>query len=77
VNNQTKYELKKALRKKQIQERKEYEKDMRRRQIQAAAEKLFLTKTYSQVTMEDIAGKVKLSPTTIYFYFENKADLFG
>lgn len=70
-------DIKKKERRKRILERKEMEKERRRKEIQVAANALFLSKPYSQVTMEDIAAEVNLSPTTIYFYFKNKADLFG
>lgn len=60
-----------------IQERKVREREMRRNQIRNAAKEIFLLKGYISTTMEDIANKVELSPTTIYLYFKNKEDLFA
>lgn len=37
-----------------------------------AAEKLFFSKGYDDVSLGDIAQEVELNKATIYFYFENK-----
>lgn len=60
-----------------IPERKEREKEARRRQIQQAANELFLHKGFNSTTMEDIANKAELSPGTIYQYFKNKEELYA
>jgi len=43
--------------------------------IFAAAEELFLAEGYRSVSMRKIANKIGYSATTIYNYFEDKADL--
>ncbi|NIR14250.1 MAG: helix-turn-helix transcriptional regulator [Desulfobacterales bacterium] len=55
-----------------IEERKEREKQMRRRQIIDAAEKVFAEKGFSGATIENIAEQAELSPATLYLYFKNK-----
>jgi AcrR family transcriptional regulator len=55
---------------------REREKEMRRNDIIEAAEKLFFSKGYDNVSMKDIAGEVELSKATLYLYFENKEELF-
>ncbi|WP_245809340.1 TetR/AcrR family transcriptional regulator [Desulfamplus magnetovallimortis] len=58
-----------------IQERKQREKEMRRKQIMEAAKKVFSAKGFSRATMEEIAGEAELSPGTLYLYFKNKEEL--
>ena len=60
-----------------IRERKAREKEMRQRQIQDAAKKLFILKGFSSTTVEEIAEKAELSPATIYLYFKNKEELYA
>lgn len=59
-----------------IAARKELEKEKRRNDILNAAEKLFFSEGYEEVTLKDIAKKVKLGRSTLYLYFENKEELF-
>jgi AcrR family transcriptional regulator len=59
-----------------VVERREREKDIRRKQILAAAEKVFVAKGFSGATMEDIAQEAELSPATLYLYFKNKEELY-
>lgn len=56
--------------------RSELEKEKRRNDILNAAEKLFFSKGYENVSMKDISKEVKFSRSTIYLYFENKEELF-
>ena len=58
-----------------IQERKADEKQQLRRKIINAARDLCLNEGYDQVSMRKIARKIDYSPTTIYLYFKNKAEL--
>ncbi|MBP1670041.1 MAG: TetR family transcriptional regulator [Bacteroidetes bacterium] len=58
-----------------ITERKEREKQKRRKEILAAAEKIFFAKNGDTGTMDDVAEKVELSKGTLYLYFRNKTDL--
>jgi AcrR family transcriptional regulator len=60
-----------------IEERKEREKKMRRRQIMDAAKKVFASKGFGGATMESIAEEAEFSPATIYLYFKSKDDLFA
>ncbi len=59
-----------------IQDRREREKEQRRNDIINAAEKLFFSKGYDDVSMNDIANAVELSKATLYLYFDNKEELF-
>ena len=58
-----------------IQERKERERGRRRQQIMIAAKRVFYTKGFAKVTMEDIAREAELSPGTLYLYFKSKDEL--
>jgi len=60
-----------------IEERKEREKKMRRRQIMDAAKMVFASKGFGGATMENIAEKAEFSPATLYLYFKNKDELFA
>jgi AcrR family transcriptional regulator len=59
-----------------IKDRREREKEQRRNDILIAAEKLFLSRGYDDVSMNDIAKEVELSKATLYLYFDNKEELF-
>jgi AcrR family transcriptional regulator len=59
-----------------IAERKEREKEQRRSDILEAAEKLFFSRGYDNVSMDDIAKEVELNKATLYLYFKNKEALF-
>ena len=56
-------------------ERRAREKEQLRRQIISAARELFVNEGYENVSMRKIANKIEYSPTTIYLYFRDKADL--
>ena len=55
---------------------KEQEKEQRRNYITDAAEKLFFSRGYDNVTMDDIAKEVGLTKKSIYLYFKNKESLY-
>lgn len=57
-------------------ERRQREKDKRRSEIIDAAEKLFFSKGFNSVTMDDVAEAVELSKGTLYLYFKNKIDIY-
>lgn len=59
-----------------IQELKEKEKEERRNYIVDAAEKLFFSKGYDNVSMKDIADEVGISRAAIYLYFKNKEVIY-
>ena len=56
-------------------ERRAREKEQLRSQILSAARELFVNDGYENVSMRKIADKIEYSPTTIYLYFKDKADL--
>lgn len=59
-----------------IKEIKKQEKERRRNYILDAAEKLFFSKGYDNVSMDDIANEVELSKAALYLYFKDKESLF-
>lgn len=59
-----------------IKELKEREKEQRREYIIDAAEKLFFSRGYDNVSMNDIAEAVEMNKATLYLYFANKESLF-
>lgn len=58
-----------------VKERRAREKEQLRQQILSAARELFVNEGYENVSMRKIANKIEYSPTTIYLYFRDKADL--
>ncbi len=60
-----------------IADRKQREKEQRRTAILDAAERLFFSRTYEEVSMEEIAREVELNKATIYLYFKNKEALYA
>jgi AcrR family transcriptional regulator len=57
-------------------DRREREKEKRRNDIIDVAEKLFFSKGYDNVTMEDIARETELARGTLYLYFKNKDNIY-
>lgn len=55
---------------------KEREKEQRRNCILDTAEKMFFSRGYDNVSMDDIAGEIGLNKATLYIYFKNKEALF-
>ena len=58
-----------------VKERKARQKKFLRQEIIDAASELFVKEGYEQVSMRRIAEKIEYSPTTIYLYFKDKAEL--
>ncbi len=58
-----------------VKERKLREKKFLRQEILDAASELFVKEGYESVSMRRIADKIEYSPTTIYLYFKDKAEL--
>ena len=58
-----------------VKERRAREKEQLQRQILSAARELFVNEGYEKVSMRKIANQIEYSPTTIYLYFKDKADL--
>ena len=56
-------------------QRRERQKESLRQEILDAARELFVKDGYDNVSMRRIAERIEYSPTTIYLYFEDKADL--
>ena len=58
-------------------ERKERERELRRNDIVDAAEKLFFSRGYENVTMDDIAKELEMARATLYLSFRNKEDIYA
>jgi AcrR family transcriptional regulator len=58
-----------------ITERKAKHRDSLRRKVLAAAEELFVTDGYHNVSMRKIAKRIEYSPTTIYRLFKDKDEI--
>jgi AcrR family transcriptional regulator len=58
-----------------VKERKARQKTHLRQEILVAAGELFVKEGYENVSMRRIAEKIEYSPTTIYLYFKDKAEL--
>lgn len=59
------------------EDRKERERQIRRKDIIDAAEKLFFANDYDHVTMNDIAKEAEMARGTLYQYFKNKDDIYA
>jgi len=60
-----------------ISDRRQREKEQRKTVIIDAAERLFFSRSYEDVSMDEIAREVELNKATIYLYFKNKETLFA
>ena len=60
-----------------ISERRKREKEKRRADILDAAERLFFSRSYEDVSMDEIALEVELNKATLYLYFKNKEALYA
>ena len=60
-----------------IADRKQREKEQRKTEILDAAERLFFSRSYEDVSMEEIAREVELNKATLYLYFKNKETIFA
>jgi TetR/AcrR family transcriptional regulator len=60
-----------------IADRRQREKEQRKTGIIDAAERLFFSRSYEDVSMDDIAREVELNKATLYLYFKNKEALFA
>jgi len=60
-----------------VVERRAREKEELRGRILAAATELFVQEGFANVSIRKIAEKIEYSPTTIYLYFKDKAELMG
>ena len=58
-----------------VKERRARQKEQLRQKILLAARELFVNEGYDNVSMRKIADKIEYSPTTIYLYFKDKAEL--
>lgn len=57
-------------------DRKQREREQRRKEIIDAAERLFYSKGFDKVSMDEIAETVELSKGSLYLHFKNKDSLF-
>jgi AcrR family transcriptional regulator len=60
-----------------ITDRRQREREQRKAKIIDAAERLFFSRRYEEVSMEEIAREVELNKATLYLYFENKEALYA
>ena len=60
-----------------IADRRQREKEQRRTEILDTAERLFFSRGYDDVSMDEIANEVELNKATIYLYFRNKEALLS
>ncbi|MFN4315215.1 MAG: TetR/AcrR family transcriptional regulator [Chitinophagaceae bacterium] len=58
-----------------IRERKIKHKEDLKQSILAAAKKLFLSEGYGATSIRKIAAEIEFSPTTIYLYYKDKAEI--
>jgi len=58
-----------------VKERRARQKKFLRQEILDAASELFVRDGYENVSMRRIADRIEYSPTTIYIYFKDKAEL--
>ncbi len=58
-----------------IKDRKLKHKEQLRQQILEAAKTLFLTEGYEATSIRKIAAAIEFSPTTIYLYYKDKAEI--
>ena len=58
-------------------DRKEREREIRSKDIIDAAENLFFSKGYDNVSMNDIAHETEMARGTLYKYFNNKNDIIA
>lgn len=58
-----------------IQERRNMEKEKIRKEIHKAASEIIIEEGYSKLSIRKIASKIDYSPSLIYNYYENKADI--
>lgn len=59
-----------------MSERKQKEKEIRRKDIIDAAERVFFTKGYLTSTMDDVAKEAEFSKRTVYVYFNSKEQIY-
>ncbi len=57
--------------------RKEKERELRRKDIIDAAEKLFFKDGFDNISMNEIAQEAEMARATIYQYFKNKNDIYA
>src|SRR5208283_3457211 len=57
--------------------RREKEKKQRRKLILDAAQTLFFSKHYDEITIEEIAERSQLAKGTLYLYFKSKEALYS
>lgn len=59
-----------------VRERKQREKEQLRQTILDVAGEMFAKEGFENVSLRKIADRIEYSPTTIYLYFKDKAELF-
>lgn len=57
--------------------RREREKEERRQSILRAAREVFFENGFHRATVDDVAGRAKVSKGTVYLYFESKETILA
>jgi AcrR family transcriptional regulator len=60
-----------------VRERREREKEARRQSVLGAARELILERGFNRATTKSIAERCELSEATLFFYFQNKDEIFS
>ncbi|WP_419724563.1 TetR/AcrR family transcriptional regulator [Terrisporobacter petrolearius] len=58
-----------------VEERRKMEKEKIKKEIHKAASEIIIDEGYSKLSIRKIASKIDYSPSLIYNYYENKADI--
>ncbi|MFA6939636.1 MAG: helix-turn-helix domain-containing protein [Clostridiaceae bacterium] len=58
------------------EERRRQEKEIRRKDIVDAAEQIFFSKGYENVSMDEAAKEAEFSKRTVYAYFNSKEQIY-
>lgn len=58
-----------------VEERRKMEKEKIKKEIHKAASQIIIDEGYSKLSIRKIASKIDYSPSLIYNYYENKADI--
>jgi AcrR family transcriptional regulator len=59
-----------------VKERKERDRQDKRELILQSAHKLFLNRSFDEISIRNIAESIEYSPATIYLYFKDKDEIF-
>ena len=58
------------------EERRRQEKEIKRKDILDAAERIFFSKGYEDASMDEVAREAEFSKRTVYLYFSSKEQIY-